>query len=147
VSERLSKTIELNDEEMDWLDNGNSFCALDNLPREDYDEISYKITLKIRESYNQAKLKNENRYVLTLTKTEIDYIYDLMVELLIDIEYREKVEEVEDLSPELREEYINEFKETLALTNVIFKKMGKPLQTFETLENYLKQLNSLEDKE
>ncbi len=37
----------------------------------DYDDTSYAITLKIRESYNQAKLKNKNRYVLTLAKKEI----------------------------------------------------------------------------
>ncbi len=41
VSERLPKTIELSYEEMDWLDCGNGFCALDN------------------------------RYVLTLAKKEI----------------------------------------------------------------------------
>ena len=147
MSERLPKTIELNDEEMDWLDNGNGFCALNNLPKKDYDDLSYTITLKIRESYNQVKLKNENRYVLTLTKKEIDCIYDIMVDFLIDFEYRRIVEEIEDILPEFREEYTNDFKETLALTNIIFKKMGKTLQTFETLEKYLKQLNCLEDIE
>lgn len=146
MSERLPKTIELSDEEMDWLDCGNGFCALDNLPKKDYDDTSYAITLKIRESYNQAKLKNENRYFLPLTKKEIDYIYDIMVDMLIDFEHRKIVEEIEDMLPEFREESINDFKETLALTNVIFQKMGKPLQTLETLEKKLKQLNSLEDK-
>ncbi len=68
-----------------------------------------------------------------------------MVDLLVDLEYREKVVEVEDISPELRAEYLNEFKGTLALTNGIFEKMGKPLQTLETLEKHLKQVNSLED--
>lgn len=130
---------------MDWLDNGNSFCGLDDLPREDYDDLSYKITLKIRESYKQAKLKKDNLYELTLSKNEIDYIYDLMTDLLINIEYREKVEEVEDKPPELREECENEFKETLTLTNVIFNKMGKPVHTLKTLEKYVKQQNSLED--
>ena len=146
MNDRLPKTIELNDEEMDSLDCGNGFCALDNLPKKDYDDISYTITLKIRESYNQAELKNQNRYVLTLTKKEIDCIYDIMVDLLIDFEYRKIVEEIEDMLPEFREECTNDFKKTLALTNAIFKKMGKPLQTFETLEKHLKQLNSLEDK-
>ena len=68
-----------------------------------------------------------------------------MLDLLIDIEYHEKIEAVEGKSNELREEFLNEFKETLALTNIIFNKMGKPLQTLETLEKYVKQLNSLED--
>jgi hypothetical protein len=38
VSEISPKTIELNDEEMDWLDNGNGFCALHNFPKKDYDD-------------------------------------------------------------------------------------------------------------
>ncbi len=54
------KKVELNEGEMDWLDCGNAFCALDNLPKEDYDDLSYAVTLKIRESYNQAELKNED---------------------------------------------------------------------------------------
>jgi hypothetical protein len=147
ISEILPIIIELNDEEMDWLDEGNGFCALGNLPKKDYDDASYAITLKLRESYSQVKLKNENRYALTLTKKEIDYIYDIMVDLLVDFEYSEIVEQIEDIPPEIREENMNDFKGTLALTNAIFKKMGKPLQTFETLEKYLKELNSLEDNE
>lgn len=141
----MPKTIELNDEEMDWVDNGNGFCALDNLPKKDYDEISYAVTLKIRESYNRAKLKSENRYALALTEKEIDCIYDIMVDLLVDFEYKEKIKEVGDISLELREEYIKDFRGTLAFTNGIFKKMEKPLQTFETLEKHLRQLNSLEN--
>ena len=146
MSKQLPKTVELTDEEMDWLDNGNGFCALDNLPKKDYDEISYAVTLKIRESYNQAELKNKDRYVLPLTEEEIDCIFDIMVEMLIEIEFQEKVLKVKDLTPALREEYLNDFKETLALTNGIFEKMGKPLQTIETLEKRLKLLNPSEDK-
>lgn len=142
----MTITIELNDEEMDWLDNGHGFCALDNLPKKDYDEKSYAVALKIRESYTQAKSPKDDVYVLTLTKEDIDCIYDIMVDFLIDFEYKEKVVEIEYILPEFREESINDFKGTLALTNGIFKKMGKPLQTLETLKKYLKQLNSLEDK-
>lgn len=141
----MPKTIELNDEEMDWFDNGNSFCALDDLPREDYDEISYRITLKIRESYKQAELKNNKLYELSLSEKEIDYIFDLMIELLIDIEYREKIVEVKSKHPELREECEKEFKELLTLTNILFNKMGKPIQTLKTLEEYVKQQNYFED--
>lgn len=36
MSERLPKTIELSDKEMDWLDCGNGFSALDNLPKKDF---------------------------------------------------------------------------------------------------------------
>ena len=146
MSKKLPKTVELNEEEMDWLDNGNGFCALDNLPKKDYDEIFYAVILKIRELYNQAESTKEDRYILTLTEEEIDCIFDIMVELLIEIEYQEKVVDVKDISLELREEYINDFKATLALTNKIFEKMRKPLQTLETLEKYLIQMNSREDK-
>ncbi len=144
MSKKLPKTVELNEEEMDWLDNGNGFCALENLPKKDYNEISYAVTLKIRESYNQADLTN--KYILTLTEEEIDCIFDIMVELLIEIEYQEKVVDVKDKSLELREVYINDFKGTLALTNSIFEKMGKPLQTLEMLEKHLKQMNSCEEQ-
>jgi len=140
------KKDELNEGEMDWLDCGNGFCALDNLPKEDYNDLSYAVTLKIRESYNQAESKNEDQYILTLSEEEIDCIYDIMVDLLVDFEYQDKVVNTEDISLELRAEHLNEFKGTLALTNGIFEKMGKPLQTIETLEKLIKQLNSLEDK-
>ncbi len=91
-------------------------------------------------------MTKDDVYVLTLTKEDIDCIYDIMVDFLIDFEYKEKVVEIEKILPEFREEALNDFKGTLAPTNGIFKKMGKPLQTLETLKKYLKQLNSLEDK-
>lgn len=143
----LSKTIELNDEEMDWLDEGHGFGALDDLPKEVYDEISYTIMLKIREAYNKAKMKKEKRYFLTLTKKEIDCIFEIMFDMLVDEYNWEIVEGLEDILPKYRKKHINDIKEQMALTNIIFKKIEKPLQTFDSLEKYLKELETLEDNE
>ena len=41
MSEMTEIKIILNSEELDWLDNGNFFCSLDDLPRKDYNDISW----------------------------------------------------------------------------------------------------------
>jgi len=142
----LPKIIELNDEEMDWLDEGHGFCALADLPKEDYDRISYNITLKLREAYNQAELKNENRYLISLTQEEIEYIHDIIIDLFIGVTFQSLINDIKNVLPEFREEMINSFLESLELTNNILGKMEIPLQILKDLENHLNELQSTEEK-
>ena len=70
MSEMTEIEIILNSEELDWLDNGNGFCSLADLPRKDYNDISWDVKEKLRVSYTkEAELKDE--YKIKLTKKEI----------------------------------------------------------------------------
>ena len=77
MSEMTEIKIILNSEELDWLDNGNGFCSLDDLPRKDYNDISWSVKEKLRVSYTkEAELKDE--YKIKLTKKEIDCIQEIL---------------------------------------------------------------------
>ena len=142
----MHRTIELNEEEMDWLDEGHSFCALWDFAKKEYDNLSYAIMLKIRKAYNKIDTKDERKYRISLIKEEIDYLFEKMKDMLAD-DYNWMIEDLKNVLSEYREERISDFKEQLAITNRILKKLEKPLQTFESLEKYLKELETSEDEE
>lgn len=113
---------------MDLLDNGSFFYALENLSIKNSDEVSLAVSLKIRESHNQTKLKSGNRYILSLTRKEIDCFYIVIVEKIINFGYQEIVENVETKPLEHREESIDNFKVMLALGNGILEKLDASLE-------------------
>ncbi|GAF99025.1 unnamed protein product, partial [marine sediment metagenome] len=76
VKEVHELEVILNDEQLDWLDYGNGFCSLDDLPRKDYNNITWSVKEKLRVSYTkEAELKN--KYRIKLTKKEIDCIQEI----------------------------------------------------------------------
>ena len=119
--------IILNSEELDWLDNGNGFCSLNDLPRKDYDDIAWSIKEKLKVSYTkEAELKNE--YHIKLTQEEIDYIQEILTDSICD-EYHYYVNTAEKL---FLEEIVNEW---VPITNEVFKKLGIPILKLDFIKN------------
>lgn len=119
--------IILNSEELDWLDNGNGFCSLNDLPRKDYDDIAWSIKEKLKVSYTkEAELKNE--YHIKLTQEEIDYIQEILTDSICD-EYHYYVNTSEKL---FLEEIVNEW---VPITNEVFKKLGIPILKLDFIKN------------
>ena len=123
----LKIEIILNSEELDWLDNGNGFCSLNDLPRKDYDDIAWSIKEKLKVSYTkEAELKNE--YHIKLTQEEIDYIQEILTDSICD-EYHYYVNTSEKL---FLEEIVNEW---VPITNEVFKKLGIPILKLDFIKN------------
>jgi len=123
--------IILNSEELDWLDYGNGFCSLDDLPRKDYNDISWAVKEKLRVSYTkEAELKDE--YKIKLTKKEIDCIQEILTDLICD-EYHCWIKP----DTEIKIKIINmkEINEFIVITNKIFKKLGIPILTIDFIKN------------
>lgn len=131
MSEMTEIEIILNHDELDWLDYGNGFCSLDDMPRKDYDDIAWSIKEKLKVSYTkQAELKNE--YHIKLTQEEIDYIQEILTDLNCD-EYHYWINP--DIEIKIREMHMEEINEFIDITNKVFKKLGKPILTIDFIKN------------
>jgi hypothetical protein len=135
--------IILTDEEFEWIDIGNGFCSLDNLEKEDYDDISWFIIKKLRAVYTEGELRNNNRNTLKLTQEEIDYLEKVLTELIYEDYYTITVLYPKVELPERsRQDEIMDFeKKTVSLNNEILKKLGKSPLTIEEIKKKSEQLH------
>lgn len=118
--------IILNHDELDWLDEGNGFCSLDDLPRKDYNDISWSVKEKLKVLYtNEAKFRNE--YKIKLTNQEINEIQQILVDMIIE-SYRW----ILDNEPLKDLEFLEN--ETIPLNNKILKKLGKSILTVKSIK-------------
>ena len=133
MSELTEIEIILNSEELDWLDNGNGFCSLDDLPRKDYNDISRDVKEKLRVSYTkEAELKDE--YRIKLTKKEIDCIQEILTDFICDDYHFWNEPNIEIKIKIIKMEQINGF---IVMNNKIFKKLGIPILTIDFIKNKL----------
>ena len=141
----MIKKFELTEEEIDYLDNGCGFNALfDDTPKNLYDDISYGIMLKIREAFSIAEKDKKAIYVLSLTEKEVDYIYELMLEMFVDLEFNSYLEDLDKVLPKYLQEFKKKFQEALEVNNSIFNKLGKPIHNIESLKKRLKEMEERE---